>query len=91
MYDLRNQFNTIFDDATFKEKVKQWLIKVEKNMLRFTKTVKRWKKHMVSFAETRITNAATEGLNNLIRYAKRISFGLPSFKNLRLRTLMLSS
>lgn len=99
LYDLRNQFNTIFDEASskkqFEQELNEWLIKAEntaeKNMLSFTKTVKRWKKHIISFAETRITNAATEGLNNLIRYAKRISFGLPSFENLRLRILMLSS
>ncbi|WP_425423219.1 transposase [Spirosoma spitsbergense] len=34
-----------------------------------------------------MTNAVTEGLNNVIRYVKRISYGLPNFAHLRLRVL----
>ncbi|MEO0683755.1 MAG: transposase [Cyanobacteria bacterium J06649_11] len=34
-----------------------------------------------------MTNAATEGLNNIIRHIKRISFGIHNFEHLRVRVL----
>ena len=98
MYDLRNEFNTIFDDATSKEdlliELKAWIIKAkeigDEALNKFIETVERWMNQIITFAKHRITNAATEGLNNYIRYFKRISFGLPSFKNMRLRVLAAS-
>ena len=54
----------------------------------FLKTLANWQEHIANFAESRLTNAATEGLNNIIRYVKRISFGLPNFEHMRLRVLL---
>ncbi|MCB0841276.1 MAG: transposase, partial [Bacteroidetes bacterium] len=47
-------------------------------------------KQVICFVQYRVTNAMTEGLNNIIRYFKRISFGIPNFKNMRLRILIQS-
>ena len=54
----------------------------------FIKTLNNWKIHIAAFASQRITNAVTEGLNNFLRYFKRISFGLPNFQHMRLRILI---
>ncbi|WP_084761756.1 transposase [Spirosoma spitsbergense] len=42
---------------------------------------------MANYGHEQLTNAVTEGLNNVIRYVKRISYGLPNFAHLRLRVL----
>lgn len=99
LYDLRNEFNRMFDKASSKqtllEELNDWIVKALKvnneEMNTFIKTVQKWKKQIVSFAKYRITNAATEGLNNYIRYFKRISFGLPNFEHMRLRILIAST
>lgn len=98
LYNLRNEFNTMFDKAkseqSLLEQLDIWIIKGQKTkdeeLLRFIKMLQKWKNEIVSFAKHRITNAATEGLNNYIRYFKRISFGLPNFEHMRLRILMAS-
>ena len=54
----------------------------------FIKTLRRWLKPITAYASTGLTNAVTEGLNNYLRYFKRISFGLPKFEHMRLRILM---
>ncbi|MCB0847743.1 MAG: transposase, partial [Bacteroidetes bacterium] len=56
----------------------------------FLKTLNNRIKQITAFAQYRVTNAITEGLNNIIRYFKRISFGIPNFKNMRLRILIQS-
>lgn len=95
-YELRNQFHTIFDQSTTKEQaafhLKNWKAKVLKShqeeWLPFLRTLKKWGDKILNFVESRVTNAATESLNNLIRYMKRISFGIPNFENMRLRVLV---
>ena len=57
----------------------------------FIKTLSNWKSPIAAFASQRITNATTEGLNNFLRYFKRISFGLPNFEHMRLRILLAAS
>lgn len=99
IYELRNTFNSMFDIAKNKEELSQYLDKwiehaekLEFNHLdRFIRTLKNWKDQIAAFASDKITNATTEGLNNYLRYFKRISFGLANFKNMRLRILMASS
>jgi transposase len=54
---------------------------------KFIKTLQNWMANIASYANTFATNAVTEGLNNLIRRIKRISFGMPNFEHLRLRVL----
>jgi transposase len=98
IYQLRNTFNAIFDIASNPQETKsqlyQWIKHAEKlnheAMNRFLNTLKNRMKQIAAFAQYRVTNAVTEGLNNIIRYFKRISFGIPSFRNMRLRILIQS-
>lgn len=99
LYQLRNTFNSIFDTFTNKsmlsEQLDHWMEYAKtlnhEFLNPFLKTVENWKEHIVTFAQEQITNATTEGLNNYIRYFKRISFGLPNFEHMRLRVLVNST
>jgi len=94
-YLLRNAFNLFFDIAPnalwLKNQLNHWIGLVEdkaySSFKTFLKTLNNWKTQIVNFATKRVTNAATEGLNNVIRQAKRMSFGMYNFHNLRLRVL----
>ena len=95
IYQLRNTFNSMFDIAQNKDQLSKFLdswidfaseLKYD-HLDKFIKTLKNWKTHIAAFATENISNAVTEGLNNYLRYFKRISFGLPNFQNMRLRIL----
>jgi len=96
VYQLRNTFHALFDLARSKahlcRELEHWITHAQalgnKHLDAFLKTLKRWKEPIAAYASNRITNAATEGLNNYLRYFKRISFGLPNFEHMRLRILM---
>lgn len=96
VYQLRNTFNSLFDIAETKQELLQqlefWIehakILENKFLNTFLKTLQNWKTDIAAFASTRMTNAQTEGLNNYLRYFKRISFGLPNFEHMRIRILM---
>lgn len=98
IYQLRNTFNAIFDIEShtrgIESELKQWIKHAEKlnhkAMNVFLNTLKKRMKQVAAFAQYRVTNALTEGLNNIIRYFKRISFGIPNFRNMRLRILIQS-
>lgn len=99
IYQLRNTFNSMFDIAKSKKQLERnldWWIefaaKLEyKPLNSFIKTLKNWKSQVTAFASQKVTNAITEGLNNYLRYFKRISFGLPNFEHMRLRILLAAS
>lgn len=99
MYLLRNSFHHIFefapDPAYAIRQLRKWIRDAEftnsKYWEPFIKTLKRWIEPIANFAQERISNATTEGLNNLIRYFKRISFGIPNFEHMRIRILASSS
>ena len=96
IYQLRNSFNSMFDIAQNKKQLEQQLdLWIEfacqlnfEPLDSFIKTLSRWKSQIAAFATQKITNATTEGLNNFLRYFKRISFGLPNFEHMRLRILI---
>ena len=98
VYQLRNTFNAIFDHSKTKEvleeELNQWISfskKLDcKYLNSFIKTLSNWKNQIAQYASHKITNAVTEGLNNTIRYIKRISYGLPNFNNMRIRVLVRS-
>lgn len=98
-YILRNSFHAIFDQAPNKIVAAQWIEQwVEDVRLtgndtweKFLKTLNNWQELILNFVESGISNAATEGLNNLIRYVRRISFAIPNFKHMRLRILASSA
>lgn len=93
---LRNEFNNLFEIAPdakwLNEQLTQWKHKAQSLAIpvidKFLKTLGNWQQYIANFAFTRLTNAATEGLNNIIRYFKRISFGIPNFQHMRLRVLL---
>ncbi|MEZ4958150.1 MAG: ISL3 family transposase [Saprospiraceae bacterium] len=99
IYQLRNTFNSMFDISKSKQQLERnldwWIGFAEKLEYRplnsFIKTLKNWKSQVTAFASQRVTNAITEGLNNYLRYFKRISFGLPNFEHMRLRILLAAS
>jgi transposase len=99
VYELRNTFNSMFDIAKSKaqliEQLDFWIAHASalgnKFLDSFVKTLQNWKTQIAAFAATGITNAATEGLNNYLRYFKRISFGLPNFEHMRIRILIAAS
>lgn len=99
IYQLRNTFNAMFDIATtnqeLEQNLNQWIGFAEnlafKPLHSFIKTLNNWKPQIAAFANQRVTNAVTEGLNNYLRYFKRISFGLPNFQHMRLRILIATS
>lgn len=96
IYQLRNTFNSMFDIAQNKQQLEQqidlWITFASQlnfePLNTFIKTLSNWKTHIAAFASQKITNATTEGLNNFLRYFKRISFGLPNFQHMRLRILI---
>ena len=99
LYQSRVQFNELFDQATSKDELLEGLHKwmerarEQTNSLvdKFSRTLTNWQKEIANFAKERLTNAVTEGLNNYLRYVKRISFGLPNFENMRTRILVASA
>ena len=99
IYELRKSFNAAFDIAPNQKELSKsihcWIQHAQKldyePLNKFIKTLKNWKTEIAAFANEHISNAVTEGLNNFLRYFKRISFGLPNFENMRLRILVASS
>lgn len=98
IYQLRNTFNAMFDIApdqkALMKSLHSWIQHAQtlnyEPLNKFIKTLENWKAQIAAFANEKISNAVTEGLNNFLRYFKRISFGLPNFENMRLRILVAS-
>jgi transposase len=82
-YQLRNRFHNIFDQTESKQQAEGWLerwvqeVRWTQNPAwdTFLKTLANWKDPILNFIESGISNAVTEGCNNLVRYIRRISFG----------------
>jgi transposase len=55
---------------------------------RLARTVARWEIPILRWHRTRLTNAATEGTNLVIKNIKRLGFGFRNFNNYRLRLLL---
>lgn len=58
---------------------------------RYAKTFVNWKEEIANSFYASYTNGCTEGINNLIKVVKRISFGYRSFKSFRTRILHIKS
>jgi transposase len=54
---------------------------------RTARTLSRWKTEITNYFTFRVTNALTEGLNNIAKLVQRRAFGYKSFRNYRLRVL----
>jgi transposase len=55
---------------------------------RLARTIVRWETPILRWHRTRLTNAATEGTNLVIKNIKRLGFGFRNFDNYRLRLLL---
>jgi transposase len=55
---------------------------------RLARTIARWEIPILRWHRTRLTNAATEGTNLVIKNIKRLGFGFRNFDNYRLRLLL---
>jgi transposase len=55
---------------------------------RLARTIARWEVPILRWHRTRLTNAATEGTNLVIKNIKRLGFGFRNFDNYRLRLLL---
>jgi transposase len=54
----------------------------------FAATIRRWRQWILNFFRDRVTNGVTEGINNKIKFIKRIAYGLPNFAHIRALILM---
>lgn len=96
LVSLRNQFHNLFEIAPnamwLNDQLNIWSQDAQNLAMpvlnKFLKTLKKWQQYIANFAESGLTNVATEGLNNIIRYFKRIYFGVPNFEHIRLRVLL---
>lgn len=52
------------------------------------RTLARWHAQIVAWHHARVTNAATEAANNLIKRIKRVAFGFRVFRHYRIRALL---
>jgi transposase len=95
LVSLRDNFHLRFASANSPDELEhsltEWIIEAktfrQRSLIDFIHTLSNWLRPIANFAHQGLTNAATEGLNNVIRYVKRISYGLPKFEHLRLRVL----
>jgi transposase len=98
LYKKREAFHHILDNyadaETAKTGIENWIQEVKNEKLtEFDEFVKMASKHtqaIANYVTNYLSNAVTEGLNNLIRSIRRASFGMTNFANLRLRVLGLS-
>lgn len=98
LYEVRNIFNNIFDTNTKVEEAEiqlnYWIGFAEqhdnKHLNKFVKTLLNWKATILNFVKENITNAVTEGLNNLIRTTQRVAFGYTNFEHFKFRVLSIS-
>ena len=55
---------------------------------RLGRTLSSWRTQIANWHAARVTNAATEAANNLIKRVKRAAFGFTNFANYRIRALL---
>lgn len=58
-----------------------------KELKRFRRTLKAWRVEILAYFESRLTNARTEGFNNVAKLVQKRAYGYRSFENYRLRLL----
>lgn len=98
LYHIREKFHHILDnEVSIPNAVKaleKWVDEIVGKQIthfdRFIKTLKSTKEYIANYVEKHLSNAVTEGLNNLIRSVRRIAFGMTNFQHLKLRVLAIS-
>lgn len=56
-------------------------------VVRLRRTLMKWRKEILNYFKTGLTNARTEGFNNVAKLVQKRAYGYKSFKNYRLRLL----
>ena len=95
---LREEFHHILDRsqpvAAAIAGLDEWAAKIRGLKItlfdRFLGTLARHKEHIANYVIDHVSNAVTEGLNNLVRSIQRCAFGMPNFEHLRLRVMAIS-
>lgn len=95
-HQLKEQFRTIFETITDREKARnallQWIKQVQKQnvvaLQSFLATLNNWFELILNYFIERWTNAFAEGVNNKIKLIKRRAFGFTNFDHFRLRILV---
>lgn len=98
IYWTRERFHHILDNSKQIEealqKIEQWQTSMKAEIKSvfepFNKTLESTKKYIANYVKDYLSNAVTEGLNNLIRSVRRVAFGMPNFEHLRWRALAIS-
>ena len=95
LYLLKEEFRTIFEKITCREKAARfldaWCRKAmrtgNKFIAKFVNTVKNWRDQILNYFIERVSNGFVEGTNNALRVITRMAFGYRNFENFRLRVL----
>lgn len=95
-HQLKEQFRTIFETVTEREKARtalqQWIKRVQKQnvtaLQSFLVTLNNWFELILNYFVEHWTNAFAEGVNNKIKLIKRRAFGFTNFDHFRLRILV---
>lgn len=98
IYWTREQFHHILDNGKQVEavvqKIEVWMESMSTEIKGvfepFIKTLKSTKTYIANYVKDFLSNAVTEGLNNLIRSVRRAAFGMTNFEHLRWRALAIS-
>lgn len=99
LYKTRERFHHILDNSSSVKEailaIEQWIDKLDKDIVTlfegFVKTLKANKEGIANYVEKHLSNAVTEGLNNLIRSVRRTAFGMTNLQNLKFRVLAIST
>lgn len=98
LYQARERFHHILDNSETAESalagINSWVDDLTNKGItafdKFIKTLSKTKAYISNYAVNYLSNAVTEGLNNLIRSIRRTAFGMTNFEHLRLRVLAIS-
>ena len=78
-YNRAKKALTVLTDRMAKSELKE--------IKRLRKTLMKWRQEILNYFRTGVTNARTEGFNNIAKLLQRTAFGFKSFKNYRLKVL----
>lgn len=94
LYDWKERMFALYRIKGYeraKKALEYMLIDMEKSVLPEIKTLKRtltrWKQEVLNYFIHRLTNARTEGFNNVAKLVQKRAYGYKSFRNYRLRLL----
>lgn len=81
-YGLKEQLRALYGSRNFPEAVQRWtslLVAMEASddaeVTRWAKTLQRWRKEILAYFQSHVTNGFTEGCHTKIKLLKRVSYG----------------